>query len=143
MIDNNYKYCKKCFLISQKAEALPPLGTILGNIGVNTIKFCEEFNNKTINLPNYLTLKVVIYIYENKTFKFIIEKPSISHLMNILKFAKKIKILNKKQLIEQNIYCIYLKDLVQLALFKFPSKNIKLIVPILWGTAKSIGLFIV
>jgi len=131
MIDNNYKYCKKCFLISQKAEALPPLGTILGNIGVNTIKFCEEFNNKTINLPNYLTLKVVIYIYENKTFKFIIEKPSISHLMNILKFAKKIKILNKKQLIEQNIYCIYLKDLVQLALFKFPSKNIKLIVPIL------------
>lgn len=131
MIDNNYKYCKKCFLISQKAEALPPLGTILGNIGVNTIKFCEEFNNKTINLPNYLTLKVVIYIYENKTFKFIIEKPSISHLMNILKFAKKIKILNKKQLVEQNIYCIYLKDLVQLALFKFPSKNIKLIVPIL------------
>lgn len=131
MIDNNYKYCKKCFLISQKAEALPPLGTILGNIGVNTIKFCEEFNNKTINLPNYITLKVIIYIYDNKTFKFLIEKPSISHLMNILKFAKKIKILNKKQLIEQNIYCIYLKDLVQLALFKFPSKNIKLIVPIL------------
>jgi len=131
MIDNNYKYCKKCFLISQKAEALPPLGTILGNIGVNTIKFCEEFNNKTINLPNYITLKVIIYIYDNKTFKFLIEKPSISHLMNILKFAKKIKILNKKQLIEQNIYCIFLKDLVQLALFKFPSKNIKLIVPIL------------
>lgn len=143
MIDNNYKYCKKCFLISQKAEALPPLGTILGNIGVNTIKFCDEFNSKTINLPNYITLKVIIYIYENKTFKFSIEKPSISHLMNILKFVKKVKIFNKNYLIEQNLYCIHLKDLVQLAIFKFPNENLKKIVPILWGTAKSIGLFIV
>ena len=143
MIDNNYKYCKKCFIISQKAEALPPLGTILGNIGVNTIKFCEEFNTKTANLPNYLVLKVIIYIYENKTFKFLIEKPSVSHLMNILKFTKKIKILKKNYLVEQNLYCLCYKDLVQLALFKFPKGNIKKTVPVLWGTAKSMGLLIV
>ena len=72
MIDKDIKYLKKCYLMSQKAEAVPPLGTILGNIGVNTIKFCDEFNNYTKELPNYFLLKVYIIIFENKTFKFFI-----------------------------------------------------------------------
>jgi large subunit ribosomal protein L11 len=85
-------YIKKCFIISSKAEAAPPLGTILGNIGVNTIKFCDEFNLYTKNLPSYFLLKVIIFIYENKTIKFNINKPSVGFLLNILKFEKKIKI---------------------------------------------------
>lgn len=35
-------HIKKTFLLSNNAEPAPPLGTILGNLGVNTIKFCEE-----------------------------------------------------------------------------------------------------
>jgi len=38
------KFIKKCYLMSHNAEPIPPLGTILGNLGVNTMKFCEEFN---------------------------------------------------------------------------------------------------
>jgi len=53
-------HIKKCFLISGSAEPAPPLGTILGNLGVNTIQFCEEFNLYTKNLPNYFYLKVAI-----------------------------------------------------------------------------------
>lgn len=63
MTDKDIKYIKKCFLMSQKAEAVPPLGTILGNIGVNTIKFCDEFNIYTKDLSNYFLLKVIILIY--------------------------------------------------------------------------------
>ncbi len=58
MSDKDIKYTKRCYLMSQKAEAVPPLGTILGNIGVNTIKFCDEFNLVTKDLPNYFSLNV-------------------------------------------------------------------------------------
>ena len=44
-------HVKKCFLTSHAAEPVPPLGTILGNLGVNTVKFCEEFNIFSKNLP--------------------------------------------------------------------------------------------
>jgi ribosomal protein L11 len=143
MMDKDIKYIKKCFLMSQKAEAVPPLGTILGNIGVNTIKFCDEFNIFTKELSNYFSLRVIIYIYENKTFKFFINKPSSAHLMNLLKFDRKIKVLIKNTLQEKILYCIKLKDLIQIAIFKFPKKNLEKSIPIILGTAKSIGLYIV
>jgi len=131
MIDKDIKYLKKCYLMSQKAEAVPPLGTILGNIGVNTIKFCDEFNSFTKDLSNYFSLKVSIFIYENKTFKFKINKPASSHLMNLLKFEKKIKVLVQSRLHEKTLSCIKLKDLLQIAIFKFPNINIKNSVPII------------
>jgi len=143
MFNKDIIYVKKCYLMSHKAEAVPPLGTILGNIGVNTIKFCDEFNNYTKDLPNYFLLKVEIIIYENKTFKFLVNKPATSHLMNLLKFDKKIKIIVHKCLHEKIINCIKLKDLICIAKFKYPDKDIQLTLPILWGTAKSMGLCIV
>ena len=35
------------YLRAQMAESGPPLGTVLGNLGVNTVKFCKEFNDFT------------------------------------------------------------------------------------------------
>jgi len=58
------------YIRSNSAESGPPLGTTLGNIGVNTLKFCKEFNEFTQDLPNYFLLKVVITISENKSFIF-------------------------------------------------------------------------
>jgi len=75
--------------MSNKALPVPPLGTILGNIGVNTINFCDEFNNYTKNLPNYFLLQVKIDIYENKSFKFFIKRSQTGFLINLLKFEKK------------------------------------------------------
>lgn len=143
MVDRDIKYIKKCYLMSQKAEAVPPLGTILGNIGVNTIKFCDEFNLFTKELSNYFPLKVVIFIYENKTFKFLINKPSSTHLMKLLKFEKKIKVLIKNILQDKILHCIRLKDLIQIAIFKFPDLNLEKSISLILGTAKSAGLYIV
>lgn len=140
---NDVKYIKKCYLISQKAEPVPPLGTILGNIGVNTIKFCDEFNLFTKNIPNYFILKVIIYIYENRLFKFLIKSPSTCYLLNLLKFEKKIKILVHNRMHEKLIYCIKLKDLIQIAIFKLNGLNIIKSILIVWGSAKSIGLIII
>jgi ribosomal protein L11 len=33
-------HIKKCFIVASKAEPIPPLGTILGNLGVSSSQFC-------------------------------------------------------------------------------------------------------
>ena len=41
-MDLEIKNIIKIYILAQKAENSPPLGTILGNLGVNAIKFCSE-----------------------------------------------------------------------------------------------------
>jgi large subunit ribosomal protein L11 len=113
-------HIKRCFLLSGQAEPAPPLGTILGNLGVNTIKFCEEFNKSTSKLPSYFLVKVIIFIYENRTFSFKIKIPTIGFFLNLLKIDKKIRIKYFDRYHDKNITCVKLKNIIQLALFKFP-----------------------
>jgi ribosomal protein L11 len=132
LIDNlEVLHIKKCFLVSKNAEPIPPLGTILGNLGINTIKFCEEFNIYTKNLPNYFVLKVVIYILDNRSFKFKIHFSSTSFIINLLKFEKTIKVRVYDRLHDKVVVCILLKDLIQLALFKFPKYDLVKSIPII------------
>jgi len=125
------KHIKKCFLMSQKAEAVPPLGTILGNIGVNTIKFCEEFNLFTKELPLYFSLKVVLHIFDNRSFKFLVNSPSTGFLLNLLKFEKKIKVKVHNRMHDKILICVHLKDLIQIALFKFPHLDLEKTIPLI------------
>jgi ribosomal protein L11 len=130
---------KIIYIQSQSAEAAPPLGTILGNIGVNTIKFCEEFNKFSKILPIYLKLKVKINIHENKTFNFFIINFSLSYCFNLLKF-KQILIKGKEK---KEFMCIYLKDVIILSIYKFPQKNITESFIIIFGLIKSMKLKII
>jgi ribosomal protein L11 len=71
------KHKKQIYITSQKADSAPPLGTILGNIGVNTANFCIQFNSYTKNLPTYFKLAVFINIFDNRNFEFSIKPPAI------------------------------------------------------------------
>ena len=131
------------FLKSQSAESGPPLGTILGNLGVSAANFCKEFNSYTAGLPSYFNLKVKIFVYENRSFSFEISPPSTGSILKLLRFTKKIKVKSFDRQLEKEIACVKLIDLVSLALFKFPYLNLKSSFPILWGSVKSAGLIVV
>jgi len=126
--------------MSNKAVPTPPLGTILGNLGVNTINFCDEFNNYTKNLPNYFLVQVKISIFENKSFKFLTKKSPTGFLINLLKFEKKIKIVYFDRLHEKIIFCINSEDVIKLALFKFPKLNLNKAILIILGTIRSMDI---
>jgi large subunit ribosomal protein L11 len=88
MLEQDYKYLKRILIISQKADPSPPLGTVLGNLGVNTTAFCKEFNSFTKELPDYFLLKVFIKIYDNRSIKFSVKLPTTGYILNLLKIEQ-------------------------------------------------------
>jgi len=127
------------YIKANGAESGPPLGTTLGNIGVNTIKFCKEFNEFTKDLPNYFLLRVSIVISENKAFTFTTDLPSIGFLIYLLKKEETLK--NKDGVVTYNSY-IFLEDLLRLAKFKFPTFDIKKSSKIIKGTLLSANIHV-
>jgi ribosomal protein L11 len=141
LFGKNLNVTKIVYIRSQNAEATPPLGTILGNIGVNTVKFCDEFNKLTIILPSYMVVKVKIDISDNKTFKFKILSLSLTFLINLLKFKH---VLNKNGGIkDKEFVCIKLQDIVLLALFKFPKLALQESLSVVTGVVKSMNIKII
>jgi len=80
------------YLRSSTADAGPPLGTILGNLGINTAKFCKDFNDFTKALPVYFLIRLRIFIFENRTFSFVVSPPSSTYLLTVLKYQKSIQV---------------------------------------------------
>ncbi|MDR1255934.1 MAG: 50S ribosomal protein L11 [Puniceicoccales bacterium] len=62
------------------ASPAPPVGPALGAAGVNIMGFCKEFNAKTKD-QNGLILPVVISVYADKSFSFILKSPPASVLL--------------------------------------------------------------
>jgi large subunit ribosomal protein L11 len=62
------------------ANPAPPVGPALGAAGVNIMGFCKEFNAKTKD-QNGLILPVVISVYADKSFSFILKSPPAAVLL--------------------------------------------------------------
>ena len=62
------------------ANPAPPVGPALGQHGVNIMQFCKQFNDQTKSREG-LILPVVISVYEDRTFSFIIKSPPTSILI--------------------------------------------------------------
>jgi hypothetical protein len=97
----------------------------------------------TKNLPTYFLLKVSIYIQENKSISFSVDLPSIGFFLNLLKFEKilKIKIFGKFE--DQLIIGIELKEILKLAILKFPLISLISSISIISGSLKSMNILII
>jgi len=70
----------KLHVSAGQANPAPPVGPALGQHGVNIMMFCKQFNDQTKNREG-LTLPVVISVFEDRTFSFIIKSPPTSVLL--------------------------------------------------------------
>lgn len=71
-----------------QANPAPPVGPALGAKGVNIMDFCKQFNAKTQDQPGKV-LPVVITVFKDKSFSFIIKTPPAPVLLKELGKVKK------------------------------------------------------
>lgn len=64
---------------SGAANPSPPIGPALGQQGLNIMEFCKAFNAKTQEMEKNIPLPVVITVYQDRTFTFIIKTPPVSY----------------------------------------------------------------
>lgn len=64
-----------------EANPAPPIGPALGQHGVNIMEFCKAFNAQTQKMEKGLPLPVVISVYADRSFSFILKTPPASVLL--------------------------------------------------------------
>jgi hypothetical protein len=110
---------------AKNAQSGPPLGTVLGNIGVNAVKFAKEFNEFTNELPDYFKIKVQIDVYRNNSYVFNVKRPTIGYIISLLR---------------KDDFSVDFMDLLKLGLFIFPDKPLQWSIKIILGCVKSCNL---
>ena len=64
-----------------KANPSPPIGPALGQKGVNIMAFCKEFNAASANIEPGLPIPVVITVFNDKSFTFVMKSPPAAVLL--------------------------------------------------------------
>ncbi len=128
----------KLHVAAGQANPAPPVGPALGQHGVNIMMFCKQFNDQTKNRDG-LTLPVVISVYEDRTFSFIIKSPPTSVLLKRAANLAKASGASGKEVIGK----VNLKQIEEIAKQKAKDLNtadMAQAVKSIKGTARSMGI---
>ena len=120
------------------ANPSPPVGPALGSKGVNIMEFCKQFNASTQEQAGKI-LPVVITVYADKTFDFIVKTPPVAVQ---LKEAAKIKS-GSNQPNRNKVASITEEQCVAIATDKMADLNcftVESAVKMVKGTARSMGI---
>lgn len=121
------------------ANPAPPVGPALGQHGLNIQDFCKQFNDKTKDAEKGMALPVVINVYKDRSFDFVIKSAPASVLLKkaagIQKgsptpHTKKVAKVTKDQL----------TDIVKTKEGDLTGANLENSIKIIAGTARSMGI---
>jgi large subunit ribosomal protein L11 len=124
-----------------KATPAPPVGPALGQHGVNIMGFCKEFNEKTAKQAG-LVIPVVITVYADRSFSFIMKTPPapvlIKKALNIESGSGEP---NKKKV--GKITKAQLKEIAELKMPDLNAASVEAAMSMIAGTARSMGVEVV
>lgn len=134
------KIIKKVKVIAPagKATPAPPLGPTLGQAGVNIGDFTKKFNDATKGMIGDM-IPVVISVYEDRTYSFVLKTPPASSL--ILKAIKKDKGSGKPNLSKVGtITKAQIKEIAEKKMVDLNANTVEQAAKIIAGTCRSMGV---
>ena len=121
-----------------KANPAPPVGPALGQHGLNIMDFCKQFNAKTQKMGDTV-VPVIIDVFQDRSFSFIIKTPPVSVLLKKEAGLKS----GSKMPQKDKVGKISMDKVQAIAKMKLPDLNglkLESAVSQVIGTAKSMGL---
>ncbi len=123
------------------ANPAPPIGPALGAKGVNIMEFCKQFNARTQDKAGKV-LPVIITVYSDKSFDFIIKQPPVAaQIKEAIKLESGSAESNKKK-----VGKITMDQIKKIAESKMPDMNcftVESAMEMVAGTARSLGVEVI
>lgn len=132
----------KLEIVAGQASPAPPVGPALGQHGANIMEFVRQFNDRTGKMEEGTVVPVLITIFKDKKFTFVVKTPPASYLLKkAARIAKGSGAPNKDK-----VGKVTMKQIEEIARIKLPDLNaydVEAAKKIIQGTARNMGLEIV
>ena len=123
------------------ANPAPPVGPALGQHGVNIMEFCKGFNAQTSNQEG-LILPVVVTIYQDRSFTFVVKTPPAAILLKRAAGIAKASAVPHKDKIGK-VTRAQVREIAQTKLVDLNTDSIEAAMRTVEGTARSMGIDVV
>ena len=124
-----------------QANPAPPIGPALGSKGVNIMEFCKQFNARTQDKPGKV-LPVLITVYSDKSFDFIIKTPPAAiQLMELAKVKNGSKEPNRNKV--GKVTWEQVEEIAKDKMVDMNAKDLDGACRIIEGSARSMGIEVV
>jgi len=129
-------------IVAGQASPAPPVGPALGQHHVNIMDFVRQFNEKTSKMEEGTIVPVIITVFKDRSFNFILKSPPASYLLKKAAGIAKGSGEPNKEKVGQVTH----KQVEEIAKIKMPDLNaydLESAKRIIEGTAKNMGLEII
>ena len=123
-----------------KATPSPPVGPALGQRGVNIMEFCKAFNAQSAKMDGILP--VIVTVYADRSFSFIIKKPPASYLLKKAAGVEKGSGETPKVKVGK-VTKGQIREIARLKLSDLNAADLESAMRIVEGTARSMGIEVV
>jgi len=130
----------KLHVPAAQANPAPPVGPALGQHGVNIMQFCKQFNDQTKGRDG-LILPVVISVYDDRTFTFIIKSPPSSVLLKRAANLAKASGISGKEIIGK-VTKKQVEEIAKLKMKDLNTADMAQALKSIEGTARSMGIVV-
>ncbi len=132
----------KLIIAAGSANPAPPIGPALGQHGVNIMEFCKAYNAQTEKFEKGMPLPVVITVFKDKSFSFIIKKaPNSYYIKKATKLKAGSKLPGKE--VAGLIKKSQIREIAKDKMVDMNAKDIEGAMRIIEGSARSMGIDVV
>jgi large subunit ribosomal protein L11 len=121
-----------------QATPAPPVGTALGQHGVNIMDFCKQYNDATQQMGGQV-IPAVLTIYEDRTFSFILKQPPMAELIKQAAGIEKGSGRPNREKVGA-LSANQVRDIAQAKMPDLNAEDVEMAMRIVAGTARSMGV---